>query len=443
MTAPRPWSLLHLTPHLGGGVGRALVGLAEADRRWPRQAPQRTVLCLEAPEKTGAVARLGALGVTVLTLRDGSQLPALVRSHDIVQCEFWNHPLTFEALARIGHTPARLLFWCHVSGLHFPRLPAALWQQPFPVVLSAACSLRSADPGLQQAVARGQAQVISSAAGFEHWPQAERTAPQDGALRLGYLGSLNEAKMHPQYVDWLAAATPAGAQIEVLGDETHPGVLAQRCRELGRPDLMRLPGFCHDVPRALARWDAMPYLLNPHHYGTAELALLEAMASGVVPVVGDQPCETEIVRDGDTGCVVRSPAELAHTLRDLAADPAQRARIAQRASECVRDTFTSERQTSAFRALHSQMMDQPRQSVDWLARVGAQPWQRFLSTVPDRLSYRPGRRPQLPLGTARHAHLEYTKGSVHHFARCHPHDAQLQAWSRAIAPVLQPELAAA
>jgi hypothetical protein len=431
MASRKAWRLLHVTPHLGGGVGRALLSLAEGDVLRPQAAPRRTVVCLEPPEKTGVVPRLRELGVDVLSLSTPQALPSIASDHDVVQCETWNHPRMFAALASLRDTPLRMLFWCHVSGLHFPRLPPALWRQPHPVVLTAPCSLSSDEDGLKDGVARGQVHVISSAAGFERWPTPQ-ARPARGPARLGYLGSLNLAKMHPRYAEWLAAAARPGCSVALLGDEVQPGWWSERCAQLGRPGLMQAQGYCQDVAQALSQWDAMLYLLNPFHYGTAEIALLEAMASGVVPVVGANPCESDVVTHGETGWVAHDPAELGEILARCDDDVPLRQRMATNASDWVRETFTLQRQATAFQRLHEALLDGPRQSVDWPALLGERPWQWFASTVPEPDAFVPGRSPVLPQGDAVHAHLENTKGSVHHFARCFPNDDTLQAWSQAV-----------
>jgi len=444
VSAAGAWRLLHVTPHLGGGVGQALLALAEGAALLGTRAPRRTVLCLEAPQRTGAVDRLRERGVTVRVLSDTGMLGSLARAHDLVQFEVWNHPALFAAWHELHEVPLRMVFWCHVSGTSFPRLPPALWQQPFPVAMTAPCSLRAADAALRDAASRGQVQVISSAAGFERWPDVRRRAATPRRPRYGYLGSLNLAKMHPDYVDWLAAARQPGLSVEVLGEEVDPGSVQQRCLAWGQPGLLRVAGYCDDVRAALNRWDAMIYLLNPHHYGTAELALLEAMASGVAPIVCDNPCERDIVENGITGCVVRDARQLAATLGFAEDNPAALRQLGRHASQWVRERFTLRRQVRAFERLYGQALALPRQAIDWRALNGPQPWQWFLSTLPEGSNppFVPGQRPRLPSGHARYAHLERTKGSVRHFASHFPHDPQLACWAAALEHAGVPERAA-
>ncbi|MFO1200172.1 MAG: hypothetical protein U1E86_24725 [Burkholderiaceae bacterium] len=56
--------VLHVTPHLGGGVGKALACLAEAHAAHGPDVAHE-IACLDAPEKLDFVERVRALGVPV------------------------------------------------------------------------------------------------------------------------------------------------------------------------------------------------------------------------------------------------------------------------------------------------------------------------------------------------------------------------------------------
>lgn len=433
-----PLRVLHITPHLGGGVGRALVSVAEGDRLYPGPRPiERQVLCLEPPEKSAAALTLEQLGVRVRVDSLPDELRLAAQQADVVQCEVWNHPRLFAAWDALRGLSLRMVHWCHVSGLGFPRLPEVLWHSGHQVALTAACSLSAMSPALNTARAEGRAHVISSAAGFERWcpppgSPAEARPASTGGLRLGYVGSLNQAKMHPDYVAWCVDALQGRADwpaVSVLGDEVQPGALARQCIAAGRPGLVRARGHVADIAQAHAGWDAFLYLLNPSHYGTAEIALIEAMASGLVPVVLPNPCEAALVTHGVTGWHVTDPASLRSTLLRMLDSPAERVAMAAAASDAVRSHHTTQRLALGLQNLYERCMDQPVRPWDPRPWMGAAPWQWFLSTVADADTYVPGHAPRLPTGHARHAHLERTKGSVHHFARVFPGDAVLQAWS--------------
>ncbi len=66
------------------------------------------------------------------------------------------------------------------------------------------------------------------------------------------------------------------------------------------PSRVVLAGHAADPRAVLEMSGIFLYLLDPHHYGTAENALVEAMSLGVVPIVLANPCEQAIVTHGVT-----------------------------------------------------------------------------------------------------------------------------------------------
>src|ERR1700691_273401 len=114
--------ILHIAAHLGGGIGKAHAAIA---RELPR-AVEQTFLLLEEPidrRHADAVARCGA---RVIVERDSVRIRALARKADIVQLEYWGHPLLNE-YARFALLPGvKTVCWSHVSGLFPPVLPVFL-----------------------------------------------------------------------------------------------------------------------------------------------------------------------------------------------------------------------------------------------------------------------------------------------------------------------------
>jgi glycosyltransferase involved in cell wall biosynthesis len=76
-------------------------------------------------------------------------------------------------------------------------------------------------------------------------------------------------------------------------------------------------GKVDDVAPYLAEIDVFGCPLRPDHYGTCEQVLGEAMAAGVVPVVMDNPCESEIVISGVTGLISHNEKEYVNNIVDM------------------------------------------------------------------------------------------------------------------------------
>ncbi|ATX82971.1 Glycosyl transferases group 1 [Mariprofundus ferrinatatus] len=425
--------ILHIAAHMGGGVGRALSGLLIDAKQ--QSLHEHHLVCLEKPEKQQFLDPLVHAGCKVTTAPDEKSLRLLITDADIVQLEFWNHPTLLRYICGEPLPPARVVVWCHTSGLHFPVIPAGLVDLCHRFVMTSACSLQAENISQLDAEVQRKLAVISSAAGMEQMPAIRRKSRT--SLRAGYLGTLNFSKLHPDYISLLASVDDPTFSVRMVGDVANREILERRCREVGRPALLNVAGYSTNVTAELAEMDLFLYLLNPTHYGTAEIALLEAMALGVVPIVLDHPCEREIVEDGVNGFVVHDGNELAERIAWIQENDEVRLEMAVRAAKDVRERFSFPHQRESFTALYEEVIMMPKQRFDYREAFGATPAEWFHAFVADSAIYSDDGSIALPQGYLRHAMLEQKKGSVFHFASAFPEDAQLESWRHATEKRLQ------
>lgn len=327
--------ILHIAAHLGGGIGKAHAAIARA---LPREVEQ-TFLLLEAPIDRRHAHTIARCGGRVIVERD----PACIRAHalqaDIVQLEYWGHPL-LESVPFVFLPGIKTVCWCHVSGLFAPVMPA------FPafdrVVLTSDISLPAVKPAMRE-----RTSVINSGFGFAGMRPHARASGRRPAIT--YLGTVDFKKLHRGIFDALDDATDDDLTPISLWGHINPEV-AGCAAAMRRPERIALKGHTLDPAAALAEADIFFYPLRPDHYGTAENALVEAMSLGLVPVVLDNPAETQIVTHGESGLVARSIDECVAYLGRLARTPSLRADLAAGA---VREAQTRSpvRSGNAFVAL--------------------------------------------------------------------------------------------
>jgi len=388
--------ILHVTPHLGGGVGKAHAAIAAA---MPKDVHQ-TFLLLEAPRDRRHADALAAGGATVAVAETLDDVARQAAEADIVQFEFWNHPRLFECLARTGFPVLRSVFWSHISGLFRPLIPPRLVAAADRFVFTTDASL--ALPGLGAA----RVAVVNSGFGFAAPPRAQRDTP-----RIAYLGTVDPVKMHPGFFDAIDALED-DCQVSIWGA---PSIHALKAA-LGMRHARRIGLFGEtDRPQdALTQADIFFYPLQPEHYGTAENALVEAMSIGLVPVVLDNPAEATIVRHGETGLVARAIEDCPALLRTLMTDKALRERLSANAAAHIAATRTPARSADAFVALWRGLLAQAPQRPDFAAAVGATPADWFLAT--QGATWSP---PLVPDLTA-------AKGTLTHFQHVFDGDASLE-----------------
>ncbi len=418
----RDYTVLHVAAHLGGGVGRALLAVARAHRARGRQI-RHIFACHEVPTNSQFVDQLRDDGFEVHAPANARVLNRLVAAADLVQVDWWHHPRQCAWLVGT-RTPMRTVVWAHTSGLHVPAIPPAFVRSVDAFLLTAPAS--TAGRGCDSA------ECIPSAGGFDDFPIVRRRRPQRDGLRYGYLGSLSPAKLHPSFVDFIRAVDVPGFAVDCYGDLS--GVLEFQQAAARHASLFRLHGYAHTPASVLRDLDVFIYLLNPEHYGTTENALLEAMASGVVPIVMDNPVESAIVRHRETGWIINSPDELRQVVRRLNGQPDERRKMARAASSFVRRTYAPERTADALARCYERLLGRPKRRYELANVFGNTPAEWLLTGLGDyRSLIENGLHRSAASARLQHSFLyAKTKSSPFHFHRCFPGDPQIRAWTRGL-----------
>lgn len=417
---PKSGIVLHITPHLGGGVGRVMSQIAMS-RDGLGSGFRDVFLCLEEMANPHYADLIRGAGGAVFIMPDDAATDELLGNADIVQIEWWHHPQTLAWMANRKRLDHRLIIWSHVSGLHYPSPSGRLLELPDAFLFANPCSLDLIDDG-----ARGNGVLYDAAwssGGFDGIPLMARDF-EGGALSFGYLGSMNIGKIHPDLASFLAAVALPDFVLDLYGDTAENPDLVSRMSELGVSGRSRFHGYVEDPGAVLAGIDVFAYLLNPQHYGTAENALLEAMASGAVPIVFDNPCERQIVENGRTGIIVSSPEEFARAVCFLNTNRSAAAAMSRAAAETVREKFQIGNTVAKLDEVYHAVMARPAMSRDLSSFIGDTPWQwclagagRYRKSLED---HQPAMPDEVPLL------YERNKGSPRHFARAFPGDEDLQ-----------------
>jgi len=394
--------ILHVSAHLGGGVGKAHAALSAA---MPFPARQ-SFLLLEEPRDRRYADEIERLGRRVDIAAGLADVAARAADVDIVQFEFWNHPKLFECLARTAFPSMRAVMWSHISGLFRPVIQPAFFAEADRFVFTSPASLEIPDVQAMPRDAREKLAVIGSAFGFE----GDVDGPGDGAP-ICYLGTVDFIKMHPGFFD-VIDALPADVAVAIWGTVEPDGEVSIKTNAMRHPDRIRFMGQTSDPRTALSQSRIFFYPLQPDHYGTAENALIEAMSLGLVPVVLANPAECAIVRQGQTGFIASSIAECVEILEMLLANPDRVAEVGANAREVAASAFTAERSARQFVDLWSSLMRQEKRGHDFAPITGATPRDWFEAT-----QFPPGEIREPLVNSAR-----LSKGTLAHFKSAFPDD---------------------
>ena len=365
--------ILHVTPHLGGGVGKAHAALSAV----LPEIVQQTFVLLEAPRDRRYIDTIETAGARVLTADDLAHVAALARESDIVQFEFWNHPRMFECLARADFPAMRSVFWSHISGIARPLIQPALMAEAARFVFTTEASLASSCVVALRRKTHKKVSVINSGFGF---PDARPRTARGRVPGIAYLGTVDFVKMHPGFFDAVDALGDDSVRVAIWGEVDRQGAVVTRAKAMRYPDRVQFMGRTSDPAAVLANADIFFYPLQRDHYGTAENALVEAMSLGLVPLVLDNPAEKAIVHDGKTGFVASSIEEIGSLLEMLLLLPDVREKMSCNAIRAMAETRTPAMSAQDFMILWLAMLAEPARVCDFASAIGSTPAEWFLST---------------------------------------------------------------
>ncbi len=203
--------ILHITPHLGGGIGKALIAL-HLDHKI-----DHNIVCLEKPEKN--LNELNDKKIMICPKNDG--LKDAICNSDIIQLEWINHPTTIKYLqSESFNQPIRLITWYHNNGLYSlpknngklpPILPKNIIKNSLYNIFTNECSFQckvvqeilKENPDISDKLG-----TVYSSGGFEGFPDPNDsyTRFSDDNIYLGYFGSLQSfTKIHPDFIKYIEA----------------------------------------------------------------------------------------------------------------------------------------------------------------------------------------------------------------------------------------------
>lgn len=435
-------NILHITTHLGGGVGKALSSIVTHEQKFNLKHKHR-ILLLDDPEKDQFVDVCRKGCIEVLFKGGLCNLEQELSAVDIVVLHWWHHPVMASFLAHFPQIPLRLVLWAHVNGCNYPCLPFSFVILPHKTFFTSPYSLENAHwTTQQQEEIRQRSAVVYGLGKLELCAAIRHKKPTPGKFVIGYVGTLNTSKLHPQFVDFCYAVLEKvpDARFVMVGDIVGSEVILKKATEYNIHDRFVFTGYSTNITDELSSFDIFGYPLNPKHFGTTENALLEAMAFGLPVVALNHNAEKYIIKEHNVvGLLADSIEHYAECIAYLHDNPDERARIGANAREYVGRCFSFDRNVELMRTELDAVARMPQKEFDFASIFGVQPYEWFLSCLGDDrpafygslssdTTVKPSNVVENAIRGCSQILKEKTKSSVQHFADTFPEDLTLQYW---------------
>ena len=374
-------TILHIAPHLGGGVGRVLLNYITHVKDDP--AFLHKVLSLEyANENALLASQTIGFPLRDRMSSDHDGIIAEIAAADVVLIHWWNHPLLFAFLVRETLPPARIIFWSHISGFHAPYV----FSDPalnYPDIFVFTTPLSHEEPEVKKLPDKRQRalRTIWSTGGIEHVSSLQ-PKPHDG-FKIGYIGTVDYCKMHPGFLRMSSNIKIPGAQFIVCGGPSEKQI-QEESLQYGGGKRFIFTGQVGDITVYLSEFDVFGYPLAPYHYGTCEQSLSESMAAGVPPVVLANRTESYMVEDGVTGIVAADEEAYARAIEELYRKPELRHRLSSNARETAGRRFSMEHMVRQWKNVFTETLAVPKTTRQWSGKYQgetASPAEIFLESL--------------------------------------------------------------
>ena len=277
--------ILHITPHLGGGVGTVICDWMTKEIR-----SGHMVVCLDSINDT-ARDMLDAIRLPFAWNQryTPNTVMQFIEASDVVLVHYWDHPTLAEFFSK-PIPECRLVFWCHKN------IPYSQKELDYP------------DLWLDTSPVQGHGRYIWSTGNMDRFFKIK--PKEHKGFNIGYVGTVDYKKLHSRFMDMCITL------IDLIPD-VHFTIVGEKKIDWEWDSRFTFTGKVDDVAPYLAEMDVFGYPLRPDHYGTCEIALGEAMAAGVVPVVMDNPAEKIIIQPNVDGLLARDEKDYILCIKSL------------------------------------------------------------------------------------------------------------------------------
>ena len=336
-------NILHITPHLGGGVGTVLLNWLIYDK-----SNCHSIITLDYANENGTRI-LKENNIKLFSQIPTEQILSEIEQADITVIHFWNHPLLYDFLVRNKLPKSRIIIWSHVLGAKPPYVfNEKLFDfcDKFVFTTPVSYNFYNRNPKFD---------CILSTGGIERFKDIKPV--KHDKYTVGYIGTVDYAKMHPEYINILSKTK--AEKIFVVGGDNEE----QICKDAD--ERFAVTGKLSDISSVLEQIDVFAYLLNPNHYGTAEQVLQEAMSAGIPPVVLNNPCEASLVKHLETGLIANNLEEYVDYINLLKEDINLRYKLGNNAKTYAIENFSLEKLTFDWNSIFKQIMELPKTCRSW------------------------------------------------------------------------------
>ena len=349
-------SVLHIVPRICRGGGTASP-LNIARQLQARGSSNHLFVSLAKAEPEIARA-FGEEGFPIIDNPRFDELRQIFSDVDIVQLDWWNTPEIARLLSQ-QLPPTRLVLWSVVTGDAPPHVISS--ELLGSVDHFVACSPYSMElPTVRNQANAEKIEFIHIPANFDRLKNLGKKE-HDG-FNVGYVGTIDYAKMHRNYLSMCKGINVPEAKFLVCGHGRSIVDLKTQVEKENLKDRFRFYGYVENIADVISEMDVYGYPLNENTFAAAELNLQEAMWSGLPIVSSPYGGVPYLIQHEETGILVDNEKDYQLAIEHLYHHPDERERLGQNAATHARKNFDPKISANRFEDLYVELVQRPKTS---------------------------------------------------------------------------------
>ena len=332
--------ILHITPHLGGGVGTVVRGYLEFALNISNEKHKLIALDRIDTQSKNFLNDIQCPWVDKI-YSNLEEIDRQITESDLILIHWWNHPLLQDILMNHKLPPARILLWAHISGYPSPNnFTNYIVNYPDKLIFTTPLSFTCPEIQSLSKTRRKKISSIWSTAGIERLEKYKKNEQKKYKNIIGYTGNLDYTKLHSDFFSACDKIKNNNAEFVVIGPTTK--VFLDEYENSKVKTKMEITGFISEDNKFQLMQDfkVFGYPLARHHYGTCDQTIQEANALGIPVVVLNNPMESYMVQHGYNGLIAKNIAEYSSYIELLLTNNSLHSQLSANAIEFANNHYS-------------------------------------------------------------------------------------------------------
>ena len=347
--------VLHLATNLNGGPGRVHLSTLKFSKNETASFAHEFIILDEKHVTSDSLKLFSEYSDRLHIGKNEKFIREKMDKADIIQIDWWNHPLIYNMLINFTFPLSRVILCSHVNGLSRPNIITKSLVEFSDIFLATTKATRKhplfqSEANIQH---RKKLRYATFPIDFERFGTMQPKVHK--GFNVGYVGTFDYSKMHKNFLSMSAAVDVPEIKFIICDQSGDKGKIKLEAQKYAAGKFHFL-GFTENIKSVFEVLDVFGYPLSTNHFGGGEQVIGEAMYAGLPIVAFSNPSEREIISHNETGILVKDEQSYAEAIKALYLNPSERTRIGINACKHATKHFEPLKCFLQFESIYKEIM---------------------------------------------------------------------------------------